>query len=155
MEAVHLLEHRQHGEATFHIQAYHVVLTRGPYQQTVNLHWHSESEFIVVTTGSVCLQVGSHRHLLQEGDVAFLSGGELHSMAAPDDKPSECKAIVFGLDLLESAGSDRVQQAYLAPLAARKLRFPGALPHDHPLRAALAETPVRDRRGHGGSAAGL
>ncbi|WP_206831279.1 helix-turn-helix domain-containing protein [Alicyclobacillus fructus] len=138
MEAVHLLEHRQHGDRTFHIQAYHVVLTPGPYQQTVNLHWHSETEFILVTRGSVCLQVGSHRHLLSEGGVAFLSGGELHSMAAAGTGPSECKAVVFGLDLLESPANDRVQQAYLSPLVAGKLRLPGAMQHAHPVREYLA-----------------
>ncbi|MCL6489184.1 MAG: AraC family transcriptional regulator [Alicyclobacillus mali] len=138
MEAVHLLEHRQHGDASFHIQAYHVVLTPGPYQQTVNLHWHSEAEFIVVTRGSVCLQVGSQLHVLGDGGVALLSGGELHSMAAPGKGPSECKAIVFGLDLLESPSGDRVQQSYLAPLASGKLRLPGAIAQDHPIRPHLA-----------------
>ncbi|SIS74784.1 AraC family transcriptional regulator [Alicyclobacillus vulcanalis] len=138
MEPTHLLEHRQHGDATFHIQAYHVVLTPGPFQQTVNLHWHSEAEFIVVTRGRVCLQTGSQRHLLAEGDVALLSGGELHSMTAPGNGPSECKAIVFGFDVLEGTGRDRVQQLYLAPIASGKLRLPGALDHGHPAREALA-----------------
>jgi len=138
VEAVHLLEHRQHGDATFHIQAYHVVLTPGPYQQTVNLHWHSEAECIVVTKGRVCLQVGSRRHVLAEGGVALMSGGELHSMAAPDQGPSECKAIVFGLDLLEGPSGDRVQQTYLAPLASGKLRLPGVIPEHHPIRQELA-----------------
>lgn len=124
MESRDLLEIREHGSTMFHLQVYEVVLTRGPKQQPVNLHWHAEIEFVLVTEGTVRIRVGTDWVDIEKGSAVMINGEELHSMIAPDDLPSECNAIVFDLSLLDSARYDLIQHQYIQPFVEKRYRFP-------------------------------
>ncbi|TDY50203.1 AraC-like DNA-binding protein [Alicyclobacillus sacchari] len=127
MDVSDLFEMRTHGDTLFHLQVYDVVLTRGPYQQTVNLHWHAETEFVLVTEGTVRFRVGQQTFDAAAGQAVLVNGEELHSMIAPDGAPSVCKAIVFDLDFLSSCGYDRIQHQFIQPLIDKQQRFPSRI----------------------------
>lgn len=139
MESPDLLEIRQHGNQLFRLQVYYVVLTRGPMQQSVNLHWHAETEFVLVRTGTVRIQVGADWYNVKAGTAVMVNSEELHSMVAPDDEPSECDAIVFHLDMLNSAGYDSIQHQFISPLLEKRVRFPRLIQPGTPWSDAILE----------------
>ncbi|MCL6445591.1 MAG: AraC family transcriptional regulator [Alicyclobacillus sp.] len=123
-----LRENRNHGDAWFPLSVYHVVLTPGPTQQTVSHHWHDEAEFVLVTKGSVAIQVGFQFYTVEAGQGVMVHPGEVHSMEAPTGcTESECYAIVFNLHLLYSEQCDRIQHRFLNPLAERSVLMPTLL----------------------------
>lgn len=124
VEPTSLREPRIHGDPVFPFHIYFVVLTKGPLQQTVNLHWHTETEFVLVTKGSVHLQVGTRTLDIAEGSAAMVNSEELHSMRGLDDQPSECYAIVFDLELLNSSRYDLIQSKFIDPLLEKRYRLP-------------------------------
>ncbi|GLG01913.1 AraC family transcriptional regulator [Alicyclobacillus hesperidum subsp. aegles] len=139
MDVRDLLEMRTHGDTMFHLQVYEVVLTRGPYQQTVNLHWHAETEFVLVTEGTVRFRVGHQTFDVPAGQAVLVNSEELHSMIAPNDAPSVCQAIVFDLELLCSCGYDRIQHQFIQPLIDKRRRFPTRMEVKWPFEQRIVE----------------
>lgn len=130
-----LLENRMHGDAMFPLAVYHVVLTPGPYQQSVNLHWHRETEFVLVTKGAVRARVEMETVVLTAGQLLLVNSEAVHALeaAAP---VSEAYAIVFDLMMLASAGYDQIQHRFIKRL----------LDGEHSLPTAVTGVDPRDSR---------
>nr|NNM89336.1 helix-turn-helix transcriptional regulator [Bacilli bacterium] len=118
-------EARAHGDASFPLCVYHVVLTPGPTQQIVNYHWHEETEFVLVTRGAVNIQVGTDSYIVHRGQGILINREEVHAFTEADSEESECYAVVFDLALLLSSSSyDRLQHQYLRPIIQEDWFFP-------------------------------
>ena len=122
-------EDRQHGTALFPLAAYPVILTPGPLQEFVNLHWHEEVEFMVATRGSVNVQIRDEVYTVTNGNAVFIHGQDIHGMSAPNKDDSEFCSIVFNLKLLRSSLYDVVDHRYVGPLTDGLLHFPTLFTH--------------------------
>ncbi len=118
-----LLENRIHGDVMFPLCSYFVVLTPGPTQQMVNLHWHRETELVLVTKGAVRARVGMQTKVLQAGQIMLVNSEEMHSLEA-GAAISEAYAVVFDMELLASARYDRIQHRFVKRLSDQEVRLP-------------------------------
>ena len=64
-----------HGEADFPIAVYDADVTNN----FVSWHWHEELEFGYVTEGSVLIECGKNKHILNTGDIYFVNANTLHA----------------------------------------------------------------------------
>jgi len=119
----HLLENREHGDCMFPLSTYFVVLTPGPTQQSVNLHWHRETEIVLVTRGAVRARVGMQTKILRAGQMLLVNSGEVHGLEA-GDWISEAYALVFDLEWLASPHYDRIQHRFIKRLLDQESRLP-------------------------------
>lgn len=108
--------------------AYHVVLTPGPSQQTVDLHWHEETELVLVTKGSVDITVGTLQLCVNRGQGLLINPEEIHAMTPTLCGESECYAVVFRMDMLSSFGYDRIQHRFILPLLDGRSQIPRFIP---------------------------
>jgi len=137
MESIALREIRDHGDAMFPLCVYHISLTPGANQQTVSHHWHEEVEFVLVTRGSVDIQVGTSLYRVHEGQGVLISQEEIHAMTAPGEKPSECYAIVFHLNIVSSPQYDRIQHRYIQPMLEKQCHFPTLIKRESDWETAI------------------
>ena len=118
-------EQRIHGTTLFPLAVYPVVLTPGPRQEFVNIHWHEEVEFVLVTKGKVVVQVGAQLFSVVEGEGVFIHSELPHALMAPEEGgESEFTAIVFDMKLLSSSMYDLATSRYVNPLFEHKLYIP-------------------------------
>ncbi len=59
-----------------------------PARHASPLHNHPNLQILVVLSGKVVIRTDSDEQVLNEGDCAFLSGGESHSVINPADEPA-------------------------------------------------------------------
>lgn len=99
-------EQKQHGSREFPVGYYCV--DPQYYQYVMPLHWHRESELILVRSGRLRIHLNSTQYDLEAGDVLFISGGVLHR-GEPESCDYDC--VVFDPDLLGSR-----MREYVLPL---------------------------------------
>ncbi len=71
-------------------------------------HWHKAAEIAVATEKDTEIVINNHPYLLQEGDLVFIAGGDIHSY--PVSTGGERVFILF--DLQDMMNSDSLQQDY-------------------------------------------
>ena len=126
-------EKREHGTQGFPFQIY-----SAPQAQDSDLvpyHWHPETEIITVLRGTVMVTIADHRYAGQEGDVFFVSSGQLHEIRGGVD--NLFRAFVFPLDFLQFRRTDIAQSELLAPLEEGGLRLPAYVSHETALGQEL------------------
>ena len=80
---------------------------------TIDWHWHSEVEFILVERGTAYLQAGSKRYVLHEGDGVFINSKVIHRLEC--DESTIIPNIVFSPFLLSPEGS-LIYEKYILPI---------------------------------------
>lgn len=88
-----------HGNEGLPIAVYRVGPSHIRYR--MNAHWHPEHEILYVERGSLRLFLNNTPMELQSGDVAFISGGTIHS-AEPTDCLYHCITVNLPLMLRKS-----------------------------------------------------
>ncbi len=118
IETKPFLEQRSHGDALFPVASYGN--NRLDASTVLGCHWHREAEFISVVSGSARLQIEDCEHVLQAGDIAYISSSQLHAGKA---EGCDCvyNAIVFDLEFLSSHSSDSAMLRYLSPIVRNEL----------------------------------
>lgn len=104
-----------HGPAGFPIQFYIDELYKFR-EQRVPLHWHSEPEFFVVSSGDTTIQIGIHPLTVHDGQGIFINSNVLHGFAQvnPGDR-CMCPNIVFDTGLIAPVGS-AIHRKYIKPI---------------------------------------
>ncbi|AGC68209.1 AraC family HTH transcriptional regulator [Thermoclostridium stercorarium subsp. stercorarium DSM 8532] len=115
-----LKENRQHGDFTFPIGFYTMVY-HDP-SGMLDLHWHDELEFLLMTAGTATFRVGDNQIMVKEGQALFIKSGEIHS-AFSDGGVWGFSAIVFHPNLLNSNPYDKIQNDYVNPIKNRQYVF--------------------------------
>jgi AraC-type DNA-binding domain-containing proteins len=137
MDKALLKEARRHGSPAFPVRMYH--LHCPPDQPLLDLHWHDELEFFMVTEGRAHLRVGTKDCELSAGEAVFVGSGELHSGSVAGDEGCSFSAAVFHADLLAGSAPDILHQRYIRPLLDRQYEVPVHLDRMNGDSAALLD----------------
>ena len=77
-------------------------------------HWHDEFEIIIITEGSVCVQIANSSFVLNKGEGYFLNSGILHS-AKLLSKEGHQHALIFSPEITAHS-EDIVWKTYIQPI---------------------------------------
>lgn len=80
-----------HGDAEFPIAVYHADVTNN----FVSWHWHEELEFGYAVEGSVLMECGKNKHILNKGDIYFINSNTLHAMFKAETGQKACSALLW------------------------------------------------------------
>lgn len=80
---------------------------------TIDWHWHSEVEFILVERGTAYLLAGSKRYVLHEGEGVFINPRVIHRLEC--EGSTVIPNIVFSPSLLAAEGS-LINEKYIEPV---------------------------------------
>jgi AraC-like DNA-binding protein len=117
-----LKEERKHGDPSYPVSIYHI--TSPPEEPLLDLHWHDELEFLLVTEGQAVFRVEMVDYAVRAGEAIFVNSSELHSGYVVGDAPCSFAAVVFHADLLGKGMIDRLRDQYILPLLQRNVRPP-------------------------------
>jgi len=122
MDRALLKEARRHGNPAFPASVYRVECP--PDQPLLDLHWHDELEFLMITEGRAKMRVGTEDYDVRAGEAVFVVGGELHSGSVAGGARCSFAAVVFHADLLAGSAPDSLHQQYIRPLLDRQYEVP-------------------------------
>lgn len=77
-------------------------------------HWHDELEIIIITEGSVCVQIANSSFVLNKGDGYFLNSGILHSAKLLSPRGYQ-RALIFSPEIA-AHNEDIVWRTYIKPI---------------------------------------
>ena len=102
-----------HGDPEFPIAVYHADVTNN----FVSWHWHEELEFGFVVEGSVLIECGKSKHILNRGDIYFINSNTLHAMfKAGSDPKSAFRSVVVHGSIVGGKEDSIYHRKYLAPI---------------------------------------
>ena len=77
-------------------------------------HWHDELEIIIITEGSVCVQIANSSFVLNKGEGYFLNSGILHSAKLLSPNGHQ-RALIFSPEIAAHC-KDIVWKTYINPI---------------------------------------
>jgi len=77
-------------------------------------HWHDEFEIIIITEGSVCVQIANSSFILNKGEGYFLNSGILHSAKLLSPGGHQ-RALIFSPEIA-AHNEDIVWKTYIKPI---------------------------------------
>ncbi|OUM95185.1 MAG: AraC family transcriptional regulator [Thermobacillus sp. ZCTH02-B1] len=137
MDKALLKEARRHGSPAFPVSMYHYHCP--PDQPLLDLHWHEEMEFFMVTAGRASLRVGTENCEVSAGEAVFVPSGELHSGSVLGGEGVSFSAVVFHADLLSGSSPDEIRERFVRPLLEGKYEVPVLLDRRNGDSAALLD----------------
>ncbi len=121
-----LRETTPHGNSMFPI-AVHKIPSNPLIATRVDLHWHEESEILMIIQGQGILRIDERTYEIKEDDVIFIDSECLHSITCRPGEVFLYYAIMFKQHLLYSMMNDRIQQRYFEPIVKKELIFPNLI----------------------------
>ncbi|MCR8630585.1 AraC family transcriptional regulator [Paenibacillus radicis (ex Xue et al. 2023)] len=122
MQQANLKEDRIHGDPLYPIRVYEISCQPG--EQLLELHWHDELEFLMLTKGHAVFRVSMDEYELEAGEAIFVNSGQLHSGYISANEECFFTAVVFHLDILGGDRFDLVREKYINPLIQQKYVIP-------------------------------
>ncbi|MBO9598654.1 MAG: AraC family transcriptional regulator [Cohnella sp.] len=117
-----LKEDRRHGTPVYPVSLYEI--TCSPDHPLLDLHWHDELEFLLVTEGRAAFRVDASDYELRAGEAIFVNSGLLHSGVVVGDEPCSFVAVVFHSSLFGNGSIDYLFDQYIVPIIQETLRLP-------------------------------
>lgn len=114
MKSLTTLESRKHGNPLFPLATYSVKFPPG--SEILDLHWHSELEFLVVTKGVGIFFINDVEYRVKTGDLLVINGGSLHRGYTADGLACNFIAVVFNTTLLARESEDLLYNKYYYPV---------------------------------------
>ena len=114
MRSVTVLEKRSHGDSLFPFASYRLKYPKD--SEILDLHWHSELEFLIVTDGSGVFRLDNKEFILNKGEGLIIPGGTLHSGSTLTGSSCSFTAVVFNPDIITGTEDDRVTLKYIKPV---------------------------------------
>lgn len=122
MNKAMLKEDRIHGNPLYPVSVYEISAQAG--EPLLDLHWHDELEFLMVTKGKAVLRVNVNDYELRAGEAVFVNTGEMHSGYMTQSEGCTFKAVVFHADILGGGSIDPIQEKYIRPLLRQEHAVP-------------------------------
>ncbi|MBQ8298105.1 MAG: helix-turn-helix transcriptional regulator [Ruminococcus sp.] len=91
--------------------------------RSVKIHWHDETEIIVIKKGEGIICVDLTAYCVKAGDIVFVFPGQLHSIEQKDNAVMEYENILFKPKLLKSSGHDYCNDNFIQPLFSGKIKM--------------------------------
>ena len=102
-----------HGDAEFPIAVYHADVT----DNFVSWHWHEELEFGFAVEGSMLMECGKNKHILNKGDIYFINSNTLHAMfKAGTGQKSVFRSVVVHGSIVGGKEDSIYHRKYVAPI---------------------------------------
>lgn len=117
-----LKEERRHGTPIYPVSLYEI--TCSPDHPLLDLHWHDELEFLLVTEGRASFRVDASDYELNPGEAIFVNSGLLHSGSVFGDEPCSFVAVVFHPSLFGNGSFDFLFDRYIIPIVQKTLLLP-------------------------------
>ncbi|CDC36184.1 transcriptional regulator AraC family [Butyrivibrio sp. CAG:318] len=121
-----LKEKEPHGNVLFPLKV-HDIITNPGISERVGWHWHSEFEFLVVTSGEADFGINERSIKVREGDILFIRPDVLHFMSAEGGTAVDFYAVDFLPDLFGGYPADDIHRKYVTPVAGGEIIFPELL----------------------------
>lgn len=83
---------------------------------SVPLHWHLEMEIIYIKKGRGVVSIDLSSSVVNEGDIIFITPGQLHGISQYENIRLEYENILFDLNMLEAKSNDSCTLDFFAPL---------------------------------------
>lgn len=122
MNKLQLKEERRHGNAVYPVSIYEI--TCAPDHPLLDLHWHDEFEFLLVTEGRATFRVDASDYELGAGEAIFVGSGLLHSGSVIGDEPCSFVAVVFHAALFGNESLDALYDRYVVPILQGRYLLP-------------------------------
>lgn len=122
MQQAHLKEDRIHGDPLYPISVYEINCLPG--EELLELHWHDELEFLMLTEGKAVFRVSMDEYELEAGEAIFVNAGQLHSGTITAGEGCSFNAVVFHSSILGGERFDLVWEKYINPLIQQKYVTP-------------------------------
>lgn len=122
MNKLRLKEERRHGNAVYPVSLYEI--TCSPDHPLLDLHWHDELEFLLVTEGRATFRVDASDYELRAGEAIFVGSGLLHSGSVLGDEPCSFVAVVFHAGLFGNESLDALYDRYVVPMLQGRYALP-------------------------------
>jgi len=136
-DLLRLREDRIHGLPDYPVSVYDVTEPDG--RTLFDCHWHDEMELMLITEGTIRIQLDMAEYELHPGQAVFVGSGVLHGAFPIDRFRCSLYAVVFHPEFLASRNRDALQQQYLEPIANRQLVLPSVIRGDTPQEQMLIE----------------
>lgn len=111
-------EQRKHGMDLMPI-AFYEMSAQWLAEMRIECHWHEEWEFFILRSGMANINVNGNHFTLKEGEMAFWSGGCLHTVETNGGSTYHFSAMVVHPRLFGSSG-DAANLKYISPLLTKK-----------------------------------
>lgn len=114
MRSLTTLEPKKHGDSLFPFAVYHLKYPKNSV--ILDLHWHSELEFLIVTDGAGVFQLAESELVLRKGQGTIINGGILHRARTVSGEPCRFIALVLDPQFISGSGNDRIKIKYINPV---------------------------------------
>ncbi|MDO4305412.1 MAG: AraC family transcriptional regulator [Eubacteriales bacterium] len=92
----------------------------------VGRHWHHTIEILYIAKGSFLLEINLEEYSLQEGDICFLNGEDLHQITGKV-RDTRHEVLIFDPKILAFSYEDEFEEQVLAPFISRRQILPHVL----------------------------
>jgi AraC-like DNA-binding protein len=114
-----LKEIMKHGSKSFPLAIYKTLLRKNKLGY-VQLHWHDEIQFALVTKGRVNFTVDQSSYIVEEGGGIFINSNSLHSAKPLDQSDCEYICIDVAPDFFWGPSASAIRQKYFEPFLKSK-----------------------------------
>ena len=114
-----LKEITKHGDKSFPLAVYKTMLRKNKLGY-IQLHWHDEIQFVIVTKGCVNFTVDKSQHIVEENHGIFINSNCLHSAKSYNHNDSEYICIDVSPDLFLGTSESIIRQKYVEPFLKSK-----------------------------------
>ncbi|MDH6604024.1 mannose-6-phosphate isomerase-like protein (cupin superfamily) [Bacilli bacterium PM5-9] len=109
----------KHGSKSFPLAIYKTLLSRNKLGY-VQLHWHNEIQFVLVTKGTINFIVDSTSNIIEENNGIFINSNHLHSARSFQCNDSEYICIDVNANLFINNENNIINKKYLEPFISAK-----------------------------------
>ncbi len=111
-----LKEQTQHGDLLFPVACYEDDMA----VDNVPMHWHEELEYILVTAGTVTVQVGTEKRTLEKGAGVLINTGVLHAVQHVPGGASVLRSLVIHPEVIGGSPHSCYWQELVVPFCGRE-----------------------------------
>ncbi len=133
-----LEEKRQHSSELVPFSYYKCSIP--DYFDCVPLHWHAEVEINYILEGKAEFLCGEERFVTQKGDIVVILPNMLHAIYTHEDYVQRYDTIVFSMDMLGAAVSDRCAAESVRPLLNGQFGINMHITEEHPYYLEIKTT---------------
>lgn len=121
--------YRKRGTPDFPMSRY---VNSGKFKQIQSIpEYHPETEYVMVLSGHVVLQLDGERKTFKKGDIFLISSNTVHCYLSQSEDSRIC-AIVFLPEAIAMQPEHFFQKAFVQPLSEGRLQMPPLLQPGHP-----------------------
>ncbi|NMM64427.1 AraC family transcriptional regulator [Clostridium sp. P21] len=114
-----LKEITKHGDKSFPLAIYKTMLRKNKLGY-VQLHWHDEIQFALVTKGCVNFTIDKSEHIVEKNNGIFINSNCLHSAKSYNNNDSEYICIDISPELFLGSSESIIRQKYIEPFLKSK-----------------------------------